>query len=200
MSGPTCSAVDGIRCKNIFSRFAGACQLHWCIFCLMWWVCLPACLQSVCRSVSRRLYILCWSELSRRRLLLAVSLAADHLTTPTVAGLPGLCENFRPTTSKSSPILRLLSSHWATSFVKTRVVGVANVGDSLRQLSSLQHRIYNLLGLSVHRSLEPHFRSLPNFHCMLPISVVTYCHGSVLYWWHCEHYVPSVYGWRHGQE
>ena len=95
---------------------------------------------------ARRLYILCWSELSRRRLLPAVSPAAGHLTTPTVAGLPSLCENFRPTTSKSSPILRLLSSHWATSVVRTRVVGVANVGDSLRRLSSLQHRIYNLLG------------------------------------------------------
>ena len=95
----------------------------------------------------RRLYILCWSELSRRRLLPAVSPAAGHLTTPTVAGLPGLCENFRPTTPTSSPILRLLSSHWATSVVRTRVVGVANVGDSLRRLSSLQHRIYNLLGL-----------------------------------------------------
>ena len=94
---------------------------------------------------SRRLYILCWSEFSRRRLLPAVSPAAGHLTTPTVAGLPGLCENFRPTTSKSSPILRLLSSHWATSVVRTRVVGVANFGDSLRRLSSLQHRIYNLL-------------------------------------------------------
>jgi len=98
-------------------------------------------------SMARRLYILCWSEFSRRRLLPAVSPAAGHLTTPTVAGLPGLCENFRPTTSKSSPILRLLSSHWATSVVRTRVVlvGVANVGDSLRRLSSLQHRIYNLL-------------------------------------------------------
>ena len=53
---------------------------------------------------------------------------------------------FRPTTSRSSPILRLLSSHWATSVVRTRVVGVANVGDSLRRLKSLQHRIYNLLG------------------------------------------------------
>jgi len=30
--------------------------------------------------------------------------AAGHLTTPTVAGLPGLCANLRPTTSKSSPI------------------------------------------------------------------------------------------------
>jgi len=85
---------------------------------------------------------------SRRRLLPAVSPAAGHLTTPTVARLPGLCGNFRPTTSKSSPILRLLSSHWATSVVRTRVVGAANVGDSLRQLSSLQHRIYNLLGLT----------------------------------------------------
>jgi len=65
--------------------------------------------------------------------------------------LPGLCENFRPTTSKSSPILRLLSSHWATSVVRTRVVGVTNVGDSLRRLSSLQHRIYNLLGCTVTR-------------------------------------------------
>ena len=52
---------------------------------------------------------------------------------------------FRPTTSKSSPILRLLNSHWATSVVRTRV-GVANVGDSLSRLSSPQHRIYNLLG------------------------------------------------------
>jgi len=97
----------------------------------------------------RRLYILCWSELSRRRLLPAVSPAAGHLPTPTVAGLPGLCENFRPTTSKSSPILCLLSSHLATSVVRTRVVGVANVSDSLRRLSSLQHRIYNLLGHSM---------------------------------------------------
>ena len=55
-------------------------------------------------SVPRRLYILCWSELSRHRLLPAVSPAAGHLTTPTAAGLPGLCENFRPTTSKISPI------------------------------------------------------------------------------------------------
>ena len=105
----------------------------------------------VSRFQSRRLYILCWSELSRRRLLPAVSPAAGHLTTPTVAGLPGLCENFRPTTSKSSPILFLLSLHSATSFVRTvrtRVVGVANVGDSLRRLCSLQHRVYNLLGLT----------------------------------------------------
>jgi len=97
-------------------------------------------------SEPRRLYILCWSELSRRRLLPAVSPAAGRLTTPTVAGLPGLCENFRSKTSKSSPILRLLSSHWATSVVRTRVVGVANFGDSLRRLCSLQHRIYNLIG------------------------------------------------------
>ena len=107
-----------------------------------------------CVVHARRLYIL-WRELSRRRLLPAVSPAAGHLTTPTVAGLPGLCENFRPTTSKSIPILRLLSSHWATSVVRSRVVGVANVGDSLRRLSSLQHRIYNLLGPSHHDGLDP---------------------------------------------
>ena len=56
------------------------------------------------RFTSRRLYFLCWRELSWRRLLPAVSPAAGHLTTPTVAGLPGLCEHFRPTTTKSSPI------------------------------------------------------------------------------------------------
>ena len=62
--------------------------------------------QCVNDRCPRMLYILCWSELSRRRLglLPAVSPAAGHLTTPTVAGLPGLSENLRPTTSKSSPI------------------------------------------------------------------------------------------------
>ena len=98
------------------------------------------------RAVKR----VCRRELSRRRLLPAVSPAAGHLTTPTAAWLPGLCENFRPTTSESSSILRLLSSHWATSVVRTRVVGVANVGDSLRRLSSLRHRIYNLLDTHTH--------------------------------------------------
>ena len=34
----------------------------------------------------------------------AVSPAAGHLTAPTVEGLPGLCENFRPTTSTTGPI------------------------------------------------------------------------------------------------
>ena len=95
----------------------------------------PQCERNVTSGlISRRLYILCWRELSRRRLLPAVSPAAGHLTTPTVAGLPGLCENFRPTSFKSTPILRLQSSHWATSVVRTRVVGVATVGDSLRRL------------------------------------------------------------------
>ena len=49
-------------------------------------------LQDGGNAKPRRLYILCWSELSRRRLLPAVSPAAGHLTTPTAAGLPGLCE------------------------------------------------------------------------------------------------------------
>ena len=96
----------------------------------------------------------------QRRLLPTVSPAAGHLTSPTVAGLPGLCENFRPTTSKSSPILRLLSSHWATGVVRTRVVGVANVVDSLRRLCSLQHRIYNILGLYPQFSRRPTERVL----------------------------------------
>jgi len=65
---------------------------------------LAAAATAACVTQGGYNYILCWSELSRRRLLPAVSPAAGHLTTPTVAGLPGLCENFRPTTSKSSPI------------------------------------------------------------------------------------------------
>ena len=101
-----------------------------------------------------------------------MSPAAGHLTTPTVAGLPGLCKNFRPTTSKSSPILRLLSSHLATSVVRTRVVGVANVGDSLRRLSSLQHRICNLLDWA------PGFQALivllcAAWTCMLAVCTVS---------------------------
>ena len=58
---------------------------------------------SRCDNRPRRLYIPCWRELSRRRLLPAVTPAAGHLTAPTVEGLPGLCENFRSTTSTTSP-------------------------------------------------------------------------------------------------
>jgi len=55
-------------------------------------------------------------SLGRRSLEPAVSPADGHLTTPTVAGLPGLCENFRPTASKSYPNLTYtLNSDWATS-------------------------------------------------------------------------------------
>ena len=82
-----------------------------------------------------------------------MSPAAGHLTTPTVVGLPGLCENFRPTTSKSSPILRLLSSHWATSVVRTRVVGVANVGDSL-YAGYARSSIEYITSLDAARSLD----------------------------------------------
>ena len=58
-----------------------------------------------------------------------------HPSTPTVAGLPGLCENSRR-----------LSSHWATTPIALSGLeswAVVNIGDSLRRLSSLQHRIYN---------------------------------------------------------
>jgi len=55
-------------------------------------------------------------RLGRRSIQPAVSPADGHLTTPTAARLPGLCENFRPTASKSQPNLTYpLSSHWATS-------------------------------------------------------------------------------------
>jgi len=139
-----------INCRPSVSPTRWATQLYvWrCLFPLTFLLCTLCTMSWWTSSVwePRRLYILCWRELSRHRLLPAVSPAAGHLTTPTVAGFPGLCENFRPTTFNSSPILCLLSSHWATSIVRTRVVGVANVGDSLRRLYCLQHRIYNLLG------------------------------------------------------
>ena len=52
-------------------------------------------------ATPRRLYILCWRELSWRysmsMLLPEMSPAAGHLTAPTVTWLPGLCEYFRPT-------------------------------------------------------------------------------------------------------
>jgi len=54
------------------------------------------------------------------------------LLTPTVAGLQDLCENFRPTTSKRSLIQGPLSSQWATSVVRARVVGG---GQRRRQLT-----------------------------------------------------------------
>ena len=88
-------------------------------------------------------------SLGRRSPQPAVSPADGHLTTPTVAWLPGLCENFRPTASKSQPDLTYpLSSHWATSPIalsRLEQWAVANVGDSLRRLSSL-HIIYNSAG------------------------------------------------------
>ena len=88
-----------------------------------------------CGSGPRRLYILCWSG---RPAILPLQLWQGCQVCVKLSA--------HATTSKSSPILRLLSSHWATSVFRTRVVGVANGGDSLRRLSSLQNRIYNLLG------------------------------------------------------
>ena len=62
----------------------------------------------ICRRRPRRLYILCWRKLSRRRLLPVVSPAVGHLSTPgqhvNNVRLWGVCRNFRPTTSKTSPI------------------------------------------------------------------------------------------------
>ena len=51
------------------------------------------------------------------------------------------------------PRVAQFNACWATSVVRTRVVGVANVGDSLRRLYCLQHRIYNLLGRRTARGL-----------------------------------------------
>ena len=54
--------------------------------------------------------------------------------------------------------------YWATSVVRARVVGVANVGDSLRRPCSLQHRIYNLLEALRSRQVLATSLTMANSH------------------------------------
>ena len=62
-------------------------------------------------------------ELSRRRLLPAVSPAAGHITTPIIIDCQGCVEISAQRPPRLAQLNAPLSSHWATSVVRARVVG-----------------------------------------------------------------------------
>jgi len=101
----------------------------------------------------RRLYILCWSELSRRKL--SPTLATPTTLVPTT--LVAQCELSRPKIGLLLEVVGRKVSHRPGNPATVGVVRWPAAGDtagsSLRRLSSLQHRIYNLLALGLHKSL-----------------------------------------------
>ena len=106
-------------------------------------VCLCLC---VCLSATRRLYILCWSELSRRKL-------SPTLATPATLVLTTLVAQCELSRSKIGLLLEVVGRKVSHRPGNPATVGVVRwpaagdtAGSSLRRLSSLQHRIYNLLG------------------------------------------------------
>jgi len=109
-------------------------------------------------SGPRRLYILCWREHSRRKL--SPTLAAP--TTLALTTLVAQCELSRRQIGLLLEVVGRKFSHRPGNPAAVRVVRWPAVGDtagsSLRRLSSLQHRIYNLLGQGphlIHGSLGP---------------------------------------------
>ena len=103
---------------------------------------------SVCACVSRRLYILCWSELSRRKL-------SPTLATPTTLVLTTLVAQCDLSRRKIGLLLEIVGRKFSHRPGNPATVGVVRwptagdtAGSSLRRLSSLQHRIYNLLARS----------------------------------------------------
>jgi len=101
----------------------------------------------------RRLYILCWSELSRRKL-------SPTLATPTTLVLTKLVAQCELSRRKIGLLLEVVGRKFSHRPGNPATVGVVRwpaagdtAGSSLRRLSSLQHRIYNLLGV---RALTSH--------------------------------------------
>ena len=95
---------------------------------------------------TRRLYILCWSELSRRKL-------SPTLATPTTLVLTTLVAQCELSRRKIGLLLEVVGRKFSHRPGNPAAVGVVRwpadgdtAGSSLRRLSSLQHRIYNLLG------------------------------------------------------
>jgi len=95
---------------------------------------------------SRRLYILCWSELSRRKL-------SPTLATPTTLVLTKLVAQCELSRRKIGLLLEVVGRKFSDRPGNPATVGVVRwpaagdtAGSSLRRLHSLQHRIYNLLG------------------------------------------------------
>ena len=98
------------------------------------------------RFTPRRLYILCWSELSRRKL-------SPTLATPTTLVLATLVAQCELSRRKIGLLLEVIGRKFSHRPGNPATVGVVRwpaagdtAGSSLRRLSSLQHRIYNLLG------------------------------------------------------
>ena len=92
-----------------------------------------------------RLYILCWRELSRRKL-------SPTLATPTTLVLTTLVARCELSRRKIGLLLEVVGRKFSHRPGNPATVGVVRwpaagdtAGSSLRQLSSLQHRIYNLL-------------------------------------------------------
>ena len=93
----------------------------------------------------RRLYILCWSELSRRKL-------SPTLATPTTVVLTTLVAQCELSRRKIGLLLEVVGRKFSHRPGNPATVGVVRwsaagdtAGSSLRRLNSLQHRIYNLL-------------------------------------------------------
>ena len=94
----------------------------------------------------RRLYTLCWREHSRRKL-------SPTLATPTTLVLTTLVAECKLNRNKIGLLLEVVGRKFSHRPGNPATVGVVRwpaagdtVGSSLRRLSSLQHRIYNLLG------------------------------------------------------
>ena len=99
----------------------------------------------------RRLYILCWREHSRRKL-------SPTLATPTTLVLTTLVAQCELSRRKIGLLLEVVGRKFSHRHGNPATVGVVRwpaagdtAGSSLRRLSSLQHRIYNLLGISSSR-------------------------------------------------
>ena len=100
----------------------------------------------------RRLYILCWSELSRRKL-------SPTLATPTTLVLTTPVAQCELSRRKIGLLLEVVGRKFSHRPGNSATVGVVRwpaagdtAGSSLRRLNSPQHRIYNLLG---ETPLEP---------------------------------------------
>ena len=103
---------------------------------------------------SRRLYILCWSELSRRKL-------SPTLATPTTLVLTTLVAQCELSRRKIGLLLEVVGRKFSHRPGNPATVGVVRwpaagdtAGSSLRRPSSLQHRIYNLLGPDLQNILR----------------------------------------------
>ena len=98
----------------------------------------------------RRLYILCWREHSLRKL-------SPTLVTPATLVLITLVAQYELSRRKIGLLLEVVGRKFSHRPGNPVTIGVVRwpaagdtTGSSLRRLSSLQHRIYNLLGARAH--------------------------------------------------